>query len=317
MFLVPLFANGDQEGGIKNYKLALSGPPGCAEVVAAEKFAEYVSELSEDRIKIDVLSGGQGGGEREIGEALNLGTMDFGVLAGVLMNFDQALTIVEWDLLFKSDDHVRAVMNGSVGEKISQRLIDNIGVRQIGVFMRTPRLLTTNKPVNCLADLQGMKIRVPEMPARVKLWEALGAKPTPMSFTEVVSSLQLGTIDGQENPISVIESAKIYEAIDYLADTRHLHGFMLLLVNEDVWNSLSPAEQEIINEAAGRACKFNDGLVAAGEDTLMKKVSAEMTVTHPDMQEWRDAVKDVYKEFADVNGFLDLYESIIEVGEDF
>jgi tripartite ATP-independent transporter DctP family solute receptor len=305
------------ESAEKIFKLGLSSPPGNPEAVASVKFSEYVKEFSGGKMRVDVLSGGQGGGEREIGEAMTVGTMHFAVLAGILMNFDQALMIVEWDLLFKNNDHVRAAMNGEIGEKISKRLIDNTGIRKLAVFMRTPRLLTTNKPVNTLDDLKGMKIRVPEMPARVAIWKALGARPTPMSFTEVIPSLQLGTIDGQENPIGIISSAKIYEAIKYLANTRHLYGFMLLLVAEPVWQNFSEEEREIILKAAAKAAEFNDKLVTDSESELMKEVSAHMKITEPDMEPWRKASKDIYKDYSNVKGFTELYEAIVKLGEKY
>lgn len=299
------------------FKLGLSGPPTNPESVAAMEFAKYVEELSGGKMKIDVLTGGQAGGEREIAEAMQIGTMHFAVLAGILQNFDPALMIVEWDLLFKNDAHVKAALNGEIGETISQRLVDNVGVRKLAVFMRTPRLLTTNRPVEQLSDLEGMKIRVPEMAARVAIWEALGAKPTPMAFPDVVPSLQLGTIDGQENPIGLIESAKMYEAVNYLADTKHLYGFMLLLVAEDTWASLSEEQQGIVMEAAAKAALFNDELVSESEAELMAKVGEHMTVTQPDMEPWREAASGVYKEFADVEGFTELYEAIVELGKDY
>ena len=301
----------------KVFKLGLSSPPANPEAVAAVRFAELVEELSDGELRIDVLSGGQAGGEREIAEAMQIGTMDFGVLAGILQNFDPALMIVEWDLLFKNNDHVRTAMNGEIGETISQRLIDNVGIRKLAVFMRTPRLLTTNVPVEGVEDLEGLKIRVPEMRARVEIWKALGAQPTPMSFPDVVPALQLGTIDGQENPIGIISSAKMYEAVDYLADTKHLYGFMLLLVAENTWNGLSDEEKEIINQAAAQAAEFNDELVATSEAEMMSEVSAEMTVTNPDLGPWRAKAQDVYKQFSDVAGFTELYEQIVELGEQY
>lgn len=301
----------------KVFKLGLASPPANPEAVAAVKFAEYVDELSEGELRIDVLSGGQAGGEREIAEAMQIGTMDFGVLAGILQNFDPALMIVEWDLLFKNNDHVRAAMNGEIGDVVSQRLIDNVGIRKLTTFMRTPRLLTTNVPIESVDDLEGLKIRVPEMRARVEIWKSLGAQPTPMSFPDVVPALQLGTIDGQENPIGIISSAKMYEAVGYLADTKHLYGFMLLLVSEGTWNSLSDSEKSILADAAARAAQFNDQLVAESEAEMMKEVSGEMTVTEPDLGPWREKSQEVYLQFSDVEGFADLYEKIVELGEDY
>jgi tripartite ATP-independent transporter DctP family solute receptor len=299
------------------FKLSAVGSPGTPEIDAAIHFAELVSEKSEGEYRIDVLHSGQAGGEREIAEGLQLGTTDFAVIGGIVQNFDPALMIVEWDLLFKNNDHVRAVMNGPIGDTISERLQANLSARKLATFMRSPRLLTTNAEVNELSDIDGMKIRVPEMPARVAIWRALGAQPTPMAFPEVVPALQLGTIDGQENPIGLITSAGIDEAVDYLADTKHLYGFMLLLSSEGAWDRIAEEDRAMFEEAAAEAAVFNDGLVETSVQAGMDIASAKMTVTQPDLAAWRAAAADVYKQFVDVEGFEELYLAIVEAGEQF
>ena len=298
----------------ETYKLATGTPLHNPETQAAVRFAELVTERSDGDIKIDVLSGGQAGGEREIAESLQLGTMHFAVLGGIVQNFDPALMVVEWDFLFRDDEHVKRVLYGPVGEKINERLIDRMGVRNLAPLMRTPRLLTTNKPVEKLDDIKGMKIRVPEMPGRLALWEALGSKPTPMAFPEVVPALQLGTIDGQENPIGLIASAKMQEAVDNLAMTNHLPGFMMVLVAEDVWQDLSEEQQTLIRQAAKDASAYNDEMVKEQEKAQLAEVTSKMNVTQPDMEPWRAATADVYKKFENVDGFVELYESIRDVG---
>lgn len=295
------------------YKLAAATPQHNPETQAAIHFAELVTERSNGDITIDVLSGGQAGGEREIAESMQLGTMHFAVLGGIVQNFDPALMVVEWDLLFRDDEHVKDVLYGPVGEKINQRLIDNVGIRSLAPLMRTPRLLTTNEPVETLDDLEGMKIRVPEMPGRIALWKALGAEPTPMAFPEVVPALQLGTIDGQENPIGLIASAKMYQAVDNLAMTNHLPGFMMLLSAENVWQEFSDEEKALLQQAAKDASEYNDQLVAEQEQQQLEEVQAEMNTTNPDLGPWREATADVYKQFSDVEGFIELYESIRDV----
>ncbi|HCI46627.1 MAG TPA: C4-dicarboxylate ABC transporter substrate-binding protein, partial [Rhodospirillaceae bacterium] len=189
--------------------------------------------------------------------------------------------------------------------------------RKIATFMRSPRLLTTNKEVDKLADLKGMKIRVPEMPARVAIWKALGAQPTPMAFPEVVPALQLGTIDGQENPIGLITSSGIDDAVDYLADTEHLYGFMVLLASENMWQRIPADDQEIFLEAAEEAAVYNDDLVEKSSKSGMEKAEQKMTITHPKMDEWRAAAADVYKQFSDVEGFTELYNSIVAEGQNY
>ncbi|WP_157961745.1 TRAP transporter substrate-binding protein [Acuticoccus kandeliae] len=300
-----------------SFKLSAVGSPGTPEIDAAMKFAELIGEKSNGEYRIDVLHSGQAGGEREIAEGMQFGTTDFAILGGIVQNFDPALMIVEWDLLFKNNDHVRDVMNGPIGDEISERLQKNLGAIKVATFMRSPRLLTTNAEVDDLDDIKGMKIRVPEMPARIALWRALGAQPTPMAFPEVVPALQLGTIDGQENPIGLITSTGIDEAVDYLADTKHLYGFMLLLSSESAWDRIPAEDQAMFKEAAAEAAAYNDELVEQSNEKGMEKAAAKMTVTQPDLEAWRAATADVYKQFETVEGFSDLYNRIVEAGQKY
>lgn len=309
---VPFSANAET-----TFRLGLVGSPGTPEYEAAQRFSELVSEKTGGEYTINVLHSGQAGGEREIAEGLQLGTMDFAVLGGILQNFDPALMIVEWDLLFKNNDHVRAAMNGEIGEAVAERINSALDSQQLAVFMRSPRLLTTNKPIESLEDLQGLKIRVPEMQARLAIWRALGAQPTPMAFPEVVPALQLGTIDGQENPIGLIASASIYEAVEHLANTEHLYGFMLLLGANTAWDAISEEHREHFREAAAEAADYNDEVLGASQSEQMEMVASHMTVSDPDITTWREAASEVYLEFADVEGFRELYEAIVELGNDY
>jgi tripartite ATP-independent transporter DctP family solute receptor len=301
---------------VVNLKIGLTSPDGTPETEAAKKFAQALKEFSGGKMTADVLSGGAAGGEREIVESQQLGTIQMSVVSGILQNFDRAMMILEYEFLFKNDEHVRKVFYGPVGEKINQRLISKTGIRPIAVFMRTPRLLTTNRPINNLEDLKGLKIRVPEMPARIALWKALGASPTPMAFPEIFTALQTKTIDGQENPIGLINSARFYEAVDNLATTNHIYGFMLLNISEKVYSSFTDQQKDWINKAAKVAASYNDEIVMKDEQALMDKMSTRMKVTKPDIGPWREATKDVYKQFTNVEGFEELYKAIVDAGKD-
>lgn len=316
-----VFAGGTQEtkreSGVITLKLGSSQNDGTAELEAAKEFARLLEVYSGGTMKCDVLGNGLAGGEREIVESQQLGTLDMSVVSGILQNFDPAMMILEYDLLFVNEEHVLKVFNGPVGKKIYDRLIDSAGIRILNMYLRTPRLMTTNKPINSSADLVGLKLRVPEMQARTALWRALGASPTPMAFNEVYTALQTGTIDGQENPISTINSSKFFEAVNYLAVTNHVYGFMFINITEDRWQSLNDQQKEWVSRAAAESAVFNDKLAKEQEKVLMDTVTKRMTVTYPDTSSWREKTKDVYKQFANVDGFLDLYTAIIDAGKEF
>lgn len=257
------------------------------------------------------------GGERDVAEGIQVGTVNGAILGGILQNFDPAMSILEFPFLFKNEAHVRAVMEGPVGEKIRARLIAKTGMRILYHVMRTPRELTTKKPVKSMADIKGMKIRVPEMEAHLETWRALGATPTPLAFTEVYTALQLGTVDGQENPLGVIYANKFYEVVDYLALTDHLVGFMMIVVNDASFKKLDPALQKALSQAAVDASRFNDTLLKSINAEIEAKLFAKMKVSKIDNGPWRQAAKDVYKRFLKYDGFEDIYLSIRKAGEGF
>ena len=301
--------------GVVGLKLGSSQNDGTAELEAAKEFARLLKEYSGGKMRCDVFGNGLVGGEREIVESQQLGTLQMSVVSGILQNFDPAMMILEYDFLFRSEDHAKKVFNGEVGKKIYDRLIKTAGIRILNMYLRTPRLMTTNKPINSLNDLVGLKLRVPEMKARTALWKALGASPTPMAFNEVYTALQTGTIDGQENPISTINSAKFYEAVKYLAITNHVYGFMFINITEKTWASLTAEQQGWVTKAAAESAVFNDKLAKEQETKLMNEITKKMTVTKPDTSAWRDKTKDVYKQFLNVEGFPDLYNAIVEAGK--
>jgi len=185
MFLVP---SGPASAQQKVIKLGLTAAEGTPEVVASREFAKILEKKSGGAMRADILAGGLAGGERDIVEGQQIGSLHMSVVSGIIQNFDPAMMILEYEFLFKNEDHVKKVMNGPIGEQINKRLADKAKLRYLAVFMRTPRILTTSKPVNKVGDLKGLKIRVPEMPARLALWRAMGASPTPLAFPEVFTA---------------------------------------------------------------------------------------------------------------------------------
>jgi TRAP-type C4-dicarboxylate transport system substrate-binding protein len=260
------------------------------------KFGELADKYSNGQLKVNVVVGGVLGGERDVAEGIQVGTVNGAILGGILQNFDPAMSILEFPFLFKNEKHVRAVMEGPVGDKIRARLIAKTNIRILYYVMRTPRELTTKKPVKSLADVKGMKIRVPEMQAHLETWRALGATPTPLAFTEVYTA---------------------YEVTEYLALTDHLVGFMMIVMNNDTFKKLTPAQQKALDQAAKEASRYNDELLKKINADIEKQLFAKMKVTKINNAPWREAAKDVYKSFLKYDGFGDLYLSIRQVGEKY
>lgn len=291
--------------------------PDDHQTLAVDEFARLVEEYTNGEVLINVAAGGVLGGERDVAEGIQIGTVDGAILGGILQNFDPAMAILEFPFLFKNTEHVNAVMQGEVGEAIRQRIVDETGIRALGYVMRTPRELTTLEPVESLEDLRGMQIRVPEMQAHLETWRALGANPTPIAFTEVYNALQQGVVDGQENPIGVIYANGFGEVVDYMAWTDHLVGFMLITISDSTYQQLTPAQQEALVRAAEDARVFNDQMLEELNEGWIAGLGEQVTYTNPDMQPWRDAVADVPLGFYQYDGFQELYEAIAAIGEDY
>lgn len=161
---------------------------------------------------------------------------------------------------YKSLAHMDKVASGEIGEQIELQIIATAQIRPIAYFARGPRDLTSNRPIKSPDDLNGLKMRVPNVPLFVDVWSALGAQPTPMAFSEVFTSLQNGTIDAQENPLALIRSASFDEVQKYVNLTDHVRSWIYLTISEITWAQLSDEDQAAILEAGRLAQEYERGL---------------------------------------------------------
>lgn len=313
-------ADAAAQAEVINLKLGSTTSDGTAEIEACRYFADRLKELSGGTMTCDILANGLAGSETEIVEGQQLGSLDMSVMCGVLQNFDSALMFLEWDFLFVNQDHLSEILYGEVGDKIEQRILETTGIRVLDIFMRTPRLMSTTKKIESIDDLKGLKIRIPEMPARTALWSALGSSPTPMAFNEVYSALQTKTIQGQENPIATIVTNKLYEVCPYLTVTNHVYGFMYLNISDSTWQKLNDEQRGWVQQAAGEAAEYNNKLAVEMESAQMEEAAEHMEVTVVDTSDWRDLTKDVYKQFegdANYAAFEEIYLDIVAAGEKY
>ena len=164
-----------------------------------------------------------------------------------MMTYVPELGILGVPYLMTSDAHVEAVAGGEIGKEIENlMLMDGAGFRCLAYFVRGPRDVTSNKPVRTPDDIKGMIIRTPASTITVSTFEAFGAKPTPMAFSEVFTSLQSGTIQGQENPLAMIKSGNFYEVQKYLNKTEHLRTWLYFALSEQTFQSLPKDLQDIV-----------------------------------------------------------------------
>jgi len=278
----------------------------------AIKFKEEVEARSNGTIKVSLFPNSTLGGDRDMAEGMQIGTVDFALIAGVLGNFEPSIQLLELPYLFSNEEEYNKVVHGEVGKEISDKVLAASDIRILNFWDRGPRHVTSNKPINSLADLQGLKIRLPEIKAMVDTWSAMGASPTTMAWNEVYTGLEQNVIEAQENPIPFIYGGRIHEVQKYIALTAHKYEYVTLAMSNATWNKLTEEQQQIITEAANVATEYENGLVKENTDEILEKMKSEgLQVTTPDITELATAAKKAHEGFAKTVD-IDLYNRILE-----
>ena len=203
-------------------KLGHVGEPGSLIGAAADEFAKRANAKLGNKYKVVTYGSSQLGGEKEMLQKLKLGTIDMVEPSTVMSTVADMFGVFEMPYLVKSRDHMKKIEKELFWSKIAPT-VESKGYKIIGLWENGFRHITNNKhPIVKPADLQGIKLRVPGGKWRVKMFQAYGANPSPMKFSEVFTALQTGVMDGQENPFAQIYSAKFYEVQKYLSLTGHV-----------------------------------------------------------------------------------------------
>ena len=279
------------------YALAVNSHYGAA----AQAWADTVDKGSNGAIKFKQFPSSALGGERELIEGLQLGTVEAAIVStGALSNFVPDVGVIDIPFLFRDTRHARAVMDGPFGQELLGKFSKR-GLVALAWGEQGFRHLTNNKhPVNGVADLKGLKIRVTENPVHITAFRTLGASPTPMSWPEVIGALQQGTIDGQENPISVLASAKLWQVQKYLTLSSHVYAPMALLVSPNLWGTLTDAQKAAFTEGAKKGALASRVFVDAVEKKGVEEARASgmQVVDKVDQAAFRTALEPAYKEYA-------------------
>ncbi len=260
---------------------------------AAVKFGEELSTLTDGRIDVQVFPNETLGKEIDLINGMQLGSVDMTITGESLQNWAPMAALLAVPYAYQTLEDMDAVASGEIGEKIEQQIVEKARIRPIAYFARGPRNLTSNREIKSPDDLNGLKLRVPNVPLFVDVWKSLGAQPTPMAFSEVFTSLQAGTIDAQENPLALIDSASFNEVQKFVNKTEHVRSWIYLTISEITWGKLSDADKEAVMEAAKRAQAYERDLFSADEERLTKELQAKgMTFVEVDTQAFAQKAKD-------------------------
>lgn len=261
--------------------------------LASVKFGEELSALTDGRIAVEVFPNESLGKEIDLINGMQLGTVDMTITGESLQNWAPKAALLAVPYAFKTIEDMDAFASGDVGEEIKTQIVEKAQIRPIAYFARGARDLTSNRPITTPADLQGLKMRVPNVPLFVDVWKALGANPGPMAFSEVFTSLQNGTIEAQENPLALIRSASFYEVQSHVNLTDHVRSWIYLTIAESTWNKLSAEDQAAVTEAASRAQAYERELFnkSLADDRAFLE-SKGMTFVEVDAAAFQAAAKD-------------------------
>lgn len=218
---------------------------------AALKFAEEVALRSEGRIAVKVYPNEQLGKEMDMITGILGGSMDIMITGESLENWSLPYAILcATPYAIRDSDHLQKIAEGPIGEEIEEHILNISGLRVVSWFERGARNLTTNVPVRHPDDLQNLILRVPNVSLYVNIWSALGAKPTPMAFSEVFTALQQSTIHGQENPFALIRNAGLYEVQKYCNLTEHVKGWAYVVMGNKQFEKMPEDLQQVVLESA-------------------------------------------------------------------
>ncbi len=276
----------------------------------AAAFAKTL-EASTPDFKIQQFPNSALGGEREVIEGLQLGTIDLAIVStGATLNFVPQTGVFDIPFLFRDLAHARKVLDGKIGQDMLAEFPKR-GLVALAWGEQGFRHLTNNvRPVKEPADIKGLKIRTTENPIHIAAFKELGVLATPMAWPEVATALQQGTVDGQENPLSVIVSVKMWQLQKYLSLTAHVYGPALILMAPSVYDGLDDAGKAKFKEAAAAGAKamraYVDQVEKDGIETLKSNGMQVNTVDHAAFVK---AVQPVYPQYYKLFGQA-LVESI-------
>jgi tripartite ATP-independent transporter DctP family solute receptor len=281
--------------------------------LAATKFKELTEKYTNGEVKVTIFPNAVLGDERTLLERMKMGIVDAGVItSGPFVNFVPKFGVVDMPFLFRDAEHAYKVLDGPIGDKLFADL-EPQGWKGLAWAERGFRNLTNNKrPINKPEDVAGLKIRLMQNPIYVDSFKALGANAVPMAWTEALTALQQHTIDGQENPLNVIVSFKLYESQKYLAITRHAYAPAPIIMSMMTWKKLTPAQQTAVLKAAREAAQYERDYDNQNEAGWLKELADKgMVITRPDLSAFLKAVKPVYDTYSDKFG-KDLINAILE-----
>lgn len=266
---------------------------------AWEVFKKEVETNSDGTMTVEIYANGQLGGDQQLQEAVQNGDLIATACnTAALTGFEPKLGVFATPFLFADNQAAYELLDGEFGNKMLN-LMEESGFKGLGFYESVHfRVLSANKPVHTPDDLKGVKIRVMQNPIHIAIWEALGAGPTSIPFSELYTALQQKTVDAQENPLELIVAQRFYEVQQAVTLTNHLFSVGMATMNLDFYNSLSAEQQKIVDDAIEKAVAFQREAGAAEYKDYLKTLQDAgvevVTLTPQELELFREKAKAAY-----------------------
>ncbi|HZY18816.1 MAG TPA: TRAP transporter substrate-binding protein [Ramlibacter sp.] len=304
----------------RTLKLGLQNPKGHPAVMGAERFAEIVAAKSAGRLKVNLFPGGVLGSDAQTVSAVQGGTVEMTVLnSGILASQVKEFAVYDFPFLFANSQEADAVVDGPFGRSLHARLADK-GIVGLAYWELGFRSLTNSRrPIHKVEDIAGLKLRVIPNPINIDWVKALDANPTPLAFTELYAALEQRAVDGQENPVSVILANRFAEVQKHLALTNHQYNPQSVIVSKRFWDTLAPADRQLLQEAAVEAGRYQRQMSreqAASMLAQLKQAGMEVTELVPaERARLREKMKPVIDKHAASVGEATVRELMAELAK--
>ncbi len=247
---------------------------------AAVQFSDRLQQISHGQLVIERFPDGYFGDERRNLLQLNNGTLDFAITGDLVISYMAAhYSSVNMPFIYRDVDHAMAVYDGPIGAAIWQELREAHAIEVLGWHYIGMRLLTANRPITQLADLQGLQLRLPPDQVWTKTWWALGTHPKTVPFTDLKEALQRGRVDAQENPANLIRSGELYTVQKYLINTRHMPQRQFILAGLATLKRLTAEQQQWIRQAAAEAAEWTTVTAEQQQERDLKWLTTEGGMT--------------------------------------
>ncbi len=295
-----LGSDGTAQAQGKDLSMGNVNPPKHGTSVASQQFIDKLAELSGGKIKVAHHHSGALGGEREVAQQVQLGAVDIApITTAPLSTAIPEMSVFQLPYIFRDYDHFfKALDSTDTLNKYYEGVLDKKGLKLIGFFAAGYRGIYGHAAINGLADVKGKKVRVQEDKILVATFKALGMISTPIAFPEVATALQTKVIDFAEGGVNTFYHNKFYDIVKYVADVRHTHQAVALIMSKASWAKLDPAGQKAVMDAWVYARDFNRKFIRDEDKEIQGLVLAKgVTITKPDPAPFLKATEGVYSEF--------------------